>query len=339
MKLKKFVYMTITFLLVLTMLQTSFYTKNAFAENMDKSKWPKGVSIGAAKMGGVFYSWAAGWQKVLTEKAGIMANVETTGGAVQNIILVSKGDTTFGITTSSHAFLGRRGLAFAKGKKYEDIRLILPMYTAYVQGIALKNKGIKNVYDLEGKIVGPGPKGSGSNAIARNIMTFLEIKPKRIVNSSWQDLTRQMKDGMLDAQFTVGGLPMAAFAELEATTEIEFFGLDKDVADRVLKKFPYYIPGTIPVGAYKAVTKPVTTVSPWILLIAKKDLPEDFIYHIVKETYKNQDVIASVHPTGKEMPMERAAFSPIPIHTGTLKYFHEKGVKLPNEVYPPEYKK
>ena len=75
------------------------------------------------------------------------------------------------------------------------------------------------------------------------------------------------------------------------------------------------------------------------MLIARKDLPEDFVYHIVEETYKNQNVIASIHPSGKEMPMERAAYSPIPIHVGTLKYLLEKGVKLPEKVYPPEFKR
>jgi len=339
MNSKKLVYIIGILLLFVGIVQTSLCAKNAFAMEVDKSKWPKGVSIAAARMGGVFYSWAAGWQKVLTEKVGINANVETTGGAVQNIILVNKGDSNFGITTSTHAFLGWKGLGFAKGEKLQNIRLILPMYSTYVQGIALKKMGIKKVRDLEGKVVGPGPKGSGSNAIARNILEFLEIKPKRIVNSSWQDLTRQMKDGLLDAQFTVGGLPMAAFAELEATDEFDFFGIEKADADRIIAKFPYYIEGTVPAGAYKAVTKPVNTVSAWILLIAKKDLPEDFIYEIVKKTYANQNIIASVHPAGKDMPMERAAFSPIPLHTGTLRYFIEKGVKLPENVYPPEFKK
>ncbi len=306
---------------------------------VDKSKWPRGITVASAAIGGVYYAWAAGWQKVLTEKVGLPTNVEVTGGSVQNIQLVEEGRSTFGITTSSNSFEGWNGDEWAKGKKYQAIRLVLPMYSSYLQGITLEKYKIKKIQDLNGKVVGLGPKGGGGDAMGRAILKALQIKPKRIVNAGWDDLNDQMKDGLLDAQMTMAGVPQASFTELEATEKMVFFGVSSEEAKKVIAEYPYFIESKMPGGVYKAAPQTVPTLTVWIMTIGNRNLPEDFVYTVVKETYANQAMIAAVHPVGKEMPMERAASSPIPLHPGALKYYLEKGIKFPEKAYPPEFKK
>ena len=309
------------------------------AIKMDKSKWPRGITVASAPVGGVYYAWAAGWQKVLTEKIGLPTNVEVTAGSVQNIMLVEENKSTFGVTTTSNTFEGWNGQEWAKGKKYQNIRLVLPLYSSYLHGVALAKSGIKKLQDLEGKVVGLGAKGGGGDVMARNTLRVLQIKPKRIVNAGFDDMNDQMKDGLLDAQLTAAGLPLPSFTELEATEKLVFIGINSEDAKKVIAEYPYFVESTIRAGVYKAVSQPVPTLALWIMTITNKDLPEDFIYTIVKETYANQDVIAATHPVGKEMPMERVASSPIPLHSGAIRYFLEKGIKLPDKVFPPEFKR
>jgi TRAP transporter TAXI family solute receptor len=120
---------------------------------------------------------------------------------------------------------------------------------------------------------------------------------------------------------------------------VVFFGVSSEDAKKIIAEYPYYIENTMRTGVYKALKEPVPTLSGWVMTICNKELPEDFVYTVVKETYANQDVIASAHPVGKEMPMERAASSPIPLHSGALKYYREKGITFPDQAYPPEFKK
>ncbi|HOJ44082.1 MAG TPA: TAXI family TRAP transporter solute-binding subunit, partial [Syntrophorhabdaceae bacterium] len=88
-----------------------------------KKDWPvKGVTIGAAPIGGVYYVWAGGPAKVLGEKMGIPASVESTGGPVHNVQLVNNKELHFGMVTAAPAYEGWTGTGWAKGKKYQNIR-------------------------------------------------------------------------------------------------------------------------------------------------------------------------------------------------------------------------
>jgi TRAP transporter TAXI family solute receptor len=345
MRIQKIALVVTALLLTLTGVQAAISAPTAKAAEtvstikVDKTKWPRGITVSSAAIGGVYYAWAAGWQKVLTQKINPLTNVEVTGGSVQNIQLVDEGKSTFGIIGSSHSFEGWNGHDWAKGRKFQNIRLVLPMYSVYIQGITLEKSGIKKLQDLEGKAVGLGPKGGGGDVNVRAMLRVLQIKPKRIVNAGWDDMNDQMKDGLLDAQLTSAGAPQASFAELETTQKVVFFGVSSEDAKKIIAEYPYYIENTMRSGVYKALKEPVPTLSGWVMTICNKELPEDFVYTVVKETYANQDVIASAHPVGKEMPMERAASSPIPLHSGALKYYREKGITFPDQAYPPEFKK
>ena len=41
-----------------------------------KAGWPKGVTIGAAPLGGVYFIWGGAFAKLINDKVGIQANVE-----------------------------------------------------------------------------------------------------------------------------------------------------------------------------------------------------------------------------------------------------------------------
>ena len=68
-----------------------------------KPGWPKGVTIGAAPLGGTYFVWAGGFAKLLNDKMGVPANVESTGGPVHNIQLLQAKKLDFGMVTSGPA--------------------------------------------------------------------------------------------------------------------------------------------------------------------------------------------------------------------------------------------
>jgi len=170
------------------------------SEAQEKKAWPlKGVTIGAAPVGGVYYVWAGGPAKILVEKLGLPASVESTGGPVHNTQLVNAKELHFGMVTAAPVYEGWHGLGWAKGRKHQNVRVVFPMYTTYFHMYALKKTGIKSIKDLNGKSVGTGPVGGTPATYWPLILEAGGIKPKRIVNASSSDLDNQLKDGLLDA--------------------------------------------------------------------------------------------------------------------------------------------
>lgn len=321
-----------TLLLIAAVLATS--PSDAAREN-----WPKRASIGTAPIGGTYYIWGAAFAQIMEAKLGLPTTVEVTQGPVPNLKLVEAGQQTFGIATNGVIYDAYRGLAWAQGKKHENLRVMLPMYASYFHCIALSKHNVKSVRDLEGKPVGAGAKGGTPDIYFRRIIDAMGVKPSRIVNLGFEDMNNQTKDGVIVGYCTNTGPPQASLTELETTHDVRIFGLDAEDAKKVQAKFPYMIPDALPAGIYKSAREAMPTIAGFNMLVVNKNLPEDFVHAAVKATYESQDRLIAAHPSGKELPPARMAQSPAPLHVGAVKYFTEKGVKLPAEVIPPEAKK
>ena len=127
--------------LSLALISVVLFCSAGFAQT--KAGWPKSVTIGAAPIGGTYFIWAGGFSKLLNDKMGIPGNVESTGGPVHNVQLIESKSLDFGMITNAPAAEGWAGEGWAKGKKYQNQRAILPLYTTYFQMYSLARTGIK----------------------------------------------------------------------------------------------------------------------------------------------------------------------------------------------------
>jgi TRAP transporter TAXI family solute receptor len=307
-----------------------------FADAQQRKDWPtKGVTIGAAPIGGVYYIWAGGPAKVLGEKVGIPASVESTGGPVHNVQLVNNKELHFGMVTAAPAYEGWTGAGWAKGKKHQNIRAIFPMYTTYFQMYALKKSGIKSIKDFNGKSVGTGPIGGTPATYWPMIIAEAGVKPKRIVNASSSDLDNQLKDGLLDANGQSVGLPWGLISASETTQEVVVIGVEDDIATSFIKKHPDFAKGIIPKETYKkSMQKDLPTLTVWNFMVTYKEMPNDFVYEFTKEIFKNKALLVSVHKSAKEVEPKNILYSPIPLHPGAIKYYEEIGIKIPKALRP-----
>jgi TRAP transporter TAXI family solute receptor len=298
-----------------------------------KKDWPtKGVTIGAAPVGGVYYIWAGGPAKVLSEKMGIPASVESTGGPVHNTQLVHNHELDFGMVTAAPAYEGMTGTGWAKGKKYTDIYAIFPMYTTYFQMYSLKKSGITSIKGFNGKSVGTGPVGGTPATYWPKIIEAAGVKPKRIVNASSSDLDNQLKDGLIDANGQSVGLPWGLILADETTHQLNVIGVENDVADKFIKQYPYFAKGKIPKGTYKSAQNDLPTLTVWNFMVTYKAMPADFVYEFTKQIFKNKDMLVKVHKSAVEVEPKNILYSPIPIHPGAVKYYEEIGIKIPDKI-------
>jgi hypothetical protein len=299
----------------------------------DKSKWPKSVTVGAAPVGGTYFIWAGGFTKLLNDKMGIPGNVESTGGPVHNVQLIEDNKLDFGMVTNGPAAEGWSGAGWSKGKKYQNQRAIFPMYTTFFQMYSLKKTNIKSIMDLNGKSVGVGPVGGTPATYWPLIFEMAGVKPSRIVNASSADLNSQLKDGMLDANGQSVGLPWVTITEVETTDAVNAYGVPVDVADKFIAKYPYFAKDVMPKGTYKSnPDQDLPTLTLWNFMVVHKDTPDDFVYEVLKATFANIDILVAAHPSAKEAKPEAVIYSPVPLHPGAVKFYQEKGIKLPDNL-------
>jgi len=93
---------------------------------------------------------------------------------------------------------------------------------------------------------------------------------------------------------------------------------------------PLYFVGTIPKGVYKGVEEEVPVAALTNLLVAHERMEENLAYQITKLLLERTDDLIAVHKAATEITLKSAAVgSPVPFHPGALRYFKEKGVKVP----------
>lgn len=303
-----------------------------------KQNWPKGISISSAPLGGTFHVYATGWGELISKKLGISVNVEATGGPIQNIQLVNSGNSDVGMVTMGPAYEAYKGIGWAD-KKYENIRTIFPMYTSYLHWFAMPQASVKSLSDMNGKVVGTGAKGGTPDYYTAKVFEDLGIKPKRIINGSFSDYANQMRDGQMDVfgVFAPAGHPTGT--EMIKTEKANVIGVGEKSKELAQK---YGITaGFLKANSYQGQTEDIETLTIWSAFTVKKDLPEDFVYELVKVTFEGKDDLQKVIKEAAELNAENApeALSSVPMHPGAIRYYEEKGLKLPDSAYPPEYKK
>jgi uncharacterized protein len=274
------------------------------AAEIDKTGWPKSVKVGTASQGGTYFIYGAGWAGLMQETLGVNSSAEVTGGPTQNMALVQTGDLQFAMVTMGPAYDSWVGESeLAPGVEMKDVRALFPMYKTPFQAIALKSSGIARVEDLAGKKVGFGPRGGTAGGNIPRWLNTLDIKVQEQYGGA-SDLAGQLQDGLLDAFFFAAGVPISAFSQVEAQTPVNLFSFSDEQITTLLAKYPSISPFVIPGGTYQSYPDDQNTVAMWNFTVAHKDLPESFIYEVMKLVLDDNNRMIQVHKAAEETKAE-----------------------------------
>ena len=141
------------------------------------SAQPTTLTLGTASGGGTYYVVGEAIAKILTEKAKVQVVPQQTQGPNQNMILIDDKKIELAMVTMGVALQGLIGSApWTRGKKYENVRALFPMYDTPLQCVALKKSGIASFKQLDGKTVGTGPKAGTAGTYFPLIFEALGLK-------------------------------------------------------------------------------------------------------------------------------------------------------------------
>lgn len=262
---------------------------------------------------------------------GVVATAVASNGSVANVNAINSGAMQSGFTQSDVAFWAYNGSGIYEGRpKVDTLRAIANLYPESFHLVVRKGAGVKSIKDLKGKRMSLDEPGSGTLVDARLIlaaygMTEKDVKAEYLKPQQSAD---KLKDGALDAFFSVSGWPQGAIAELAATTGIDLVPIDGPEAEGLVKQYAFFALDEIPDGAYKGVAG-VKTVSVNAIWATSSKQPEQLIYNITAALWNpsTRKLLDSGHAKGKAIKLETAVQGlGIPLHPGAEKFYKEKGV-------------
>lgn len=291
--------------------------------------------LGTASVGGTYNIYGDVVARILTDKARLQIVTQQTQGPNQNVILIDDGKMGLGMTTMEFALQALQGSApWTKGKKYESLRALFPMYDTPMQCVSLAKAGITRFDQLAGKTVGTGPKAGTAGTYFPMIFDTLGMKVT-VRNGQSADMGNQLKDGLIDAFCFGAGAPIPAFTELDAEQKIAFYTWTPEEIAKIRKAMMEFTKSTIPKGTYKQQTADQKTVGLFNFAIASKDMPDDLAYLITKTVLENNTALIKAHPAARDTVAANATRNTfLPFHPGAVRYYKEKGIKLDPATIP-----
>jgi hypothetical protein len=246
---------------------------------------------------------------------------------VANINMLATDEVQMAFTQNDIAFYAFNGVEMFKDKPQTKLRAIGALYNETIQIVTLASSGVKSLADFKGKRVAVGAAGSGSEVNARQILEAAGITYKDISVQylSFAEAANGLRDGNTDVAFLTAGLPTAAVRDVAAQKDVLIIPVTKDIADKLIAKYPFYVRVAIPKDTYSKQAANVDTVTVKSILVANSTLDDTLVYNVAKAIFTNLERLGQAHAQGKNISKTSALEGlPIPLHSGADKFFKEK---------------
>ncbi len=300
----------------------------------------KNYVFGSGPMGGPWRIGVGAGVQILNEelKDRYSFTAAASGGSIENVRRMMGGEYHTSWVHVNNMYDAWNGVGLFDGQKpFKEIRVLAYLIDQAINIATLAKLPIKNLSDLAGKKVNIGPAGSGGIPIAKAIFKALGIADKvKIVNVSFEAGAQALKDGQIDVSMIPGGPYVSpAIVEISRSERIRIVEPTPEEAKKVESEVSYLYLSAIPpnrsVGEGADKEKKALFWS--LYWIAVASMPDEVVYDILKVTQepKNKEVLGKVLSywvtTGPNF--SSLVKMGIPLHPGAVKYWKDKGVKLP----------
>ncbi len=280
----------------------------------------------------------------------IEIQVNATGGAPRHALDAARGKTDFFMGAPAlHNLMVNGKAMFAKLKKAKELsgnlRAIFNYRIGYYHFGVYDASGIKSMADLKGKRVFLGPPAAVQRVVAGGFVKAISgLEPGKdytVVKLGFSPAMQAFQDRQIDVLVSASNPPASNFVQVALTNKIRFLGArDADWEKPAMKKLmsiPGRTRGVFPkdvYGANQTNEEPIQTIAAWVGLVTRKDIPDDVIYKMTKTFWDHIDEMHSVASWAKDAITLDNVFKQMnmKLHPGALRYYQEKGLKIPDGV-------
>jgi TRAP transporter TAXI family solute receptor len=256
----------------------------------------------------------------------------SSGGSVENIERVRRGEANLGISQTDVAYAAVRGEGrFSSSGPFNELRVVMALHAEAFSIVARADRPIKVFADLKGMRVSVGASGAGY-AVTRDLLlatygwTLRDFASALPLGPS--DQNAALCDDTVDAIMFAAGHPNGLTQEATLGCPARLVEIAGPPLARLLEKHPYFVATVIPGGLYRGNPDDVATFGTRAQIVASASLPDEIAYKIVRSVVTNFADFQRMH--GALSRLEASASVPrgviVAPHPGALRYFREAGL-------------
>lgn len=285
------------------------------------------LRIGTATRSGVYYPVGLAMSRLWEERVpSVKPEVLLTGGGPENIDLLLRREAEVAFIQSGVVY-ARVTSPKTGAETRAALRGLTYLYPNVIHLVVRKDAHIHTPADLRGKRFIPGARGSSAVINSTEVLALydLTLDDLSVTYLGYEEAAAAVVAGTADAALIPGGLPTLAVREMLDSGVAELLTLD---AARMMKRFPWYLPFTVPAGEYPRLDRDVRTVAVANILVGRADLSDDLVYQLVKALYNGNALLRQAHPAAVLQIAQalRGITGVLELHPGAARYMREAGV-------------
>ncbi|GAA2208471.1 TAXI family TRAP transporter solute-binding subunit [Nonomuraea monospora] len=266
-------------------------------------------------------------EHITQQVPGATVTTVPSGASTDNIRMLRAGEVHLGLTSLD-------ALITTDGRAPDGLSAVCRLYDSHLHLVVMAGSAIDGFRDLRGRRVSLGAHDSGTEFTSLRILELGRIRAT-IRYLSQAESAAALRDGAIDAMFSLTGVPTPAITDLAQRHPVRLIPLDEQ-ADALFTAFPGpYAPAMIPATAYAGVPATRTVAVPNVLL-ARNDLPDDLVYAITDTIFTHTGTITSgsrddtaavpdAVPEAWQINVRTGiATSSIPLHPGAAAWFRTR---------------
>ncbi len=290
----------------------------------------KQYRIGTAATTGAAYPIGGMMASILSrEMEGCNFTAESTGGTIENARRINSGEIHVGTCANDGIYFAYHGIDKFEGEGKQKVLALANTYLTPYQIVALKDKNINCLSDLEGKKVAVGSPGSANNIKAQlflDVFGFVDKENIEFLYLDWGEASEGLIDGNCDVAMIPVGLPASSIQELAISHDIVLISFTPDELERLVNEVPFFSETIVPADTYNGVDYDVLTFGCGNTLAISPDLDEDTVYNMARILFsENYEEFQSAHQSMQGIIKEKLSDTVIPLHPGAEKYYKEMG--------------
>ena len=272
----------------------------------------------------------------------VIVTAETSTGSSVNLRGISEGEVQMGCANADLAYdyYAARGDYTDFGS--DTLRSMFSFYASKAHIVVPASSDIYTSSDLIGKRVAFGAPGSGYSSVSTK---FLDSQGLTYADFDAQETNppqaiEAMRNGQLDGFIFCLQVPTATITDLTTSMDIRLISLTDQELENFFNAYPGYYEDTIPGGSYANNPDDIQSFAVRTIVVTDSEvMDEETGYAICKAMWENRDIWASVHAATSEMIFEEMPdYLSVPMQAGFYKYYVEQGIKIPENLIPPEAK-
>ncbi|MBU2966212.1 TAXI family TRAP transporter solute-binding subunit [Amphritea sp. 2_MG-2023] len=262
-----------------------------------------------------------------------------SAGSGENVKLLRENQAQFAILMGLYGAWGWNGEgALASSGPMKGMRSVTMLWQN-VEQFSVKSEYVKtgtisDLAELKESKFSVGGKNSGAEGTARHIMGHLGM-PADSFNLAYMGYgpsADALQNGTVSGINIPAGVPTGAMTRAYAAMGSDMTTLDFTDAQiaQANGKYNLWTRFVIPANTYPGQAKTINTMAQPNFLAVRDDISDDDVYLLTKTMYENLPFLNSIHKATKAMALEKAiAGLPVPLHPGAVRYYQEKGLKIP----------